>query len=118
MKRGEIWRVALDPTVGHEQAGTRPALILSVDRFNASGADLVVVLPITSKASKHRALPSRIRVTPPEGGLSKESWVICEQPRTVATSRLGRRMGSLRPATMHAVEVVVCFLLGFPSPPG
>lgn len=115
MKRGEIWRVALDPTVGHEQAGTRPALILSVDQFNASGADLVVVLPVTSKA---RVLPSRIRVTPPEGGLSKESWIICEQPRTVAKSRLGKRMGSLRPATLHAVEVVVCFLLGFPSPPG
>jgi mRNA interferase MazF len=88
---------------------------LSVDQFNASGADLVVVLPVTSR---DRALPSRVRVTPPEGGLSKESWIICEQPRTVAKSRLGKRMGSVRPATLHAVDVVVCFLLGFPSPPG
>ncbi len=31
--RGEIWLVALDPTIGREQAGTRPALIISDDLF-------------------------------------------------------------------------------------
>ena len=43
--RGEIWLATLDPTVGREQAGTRPALIISDDLFNQSHAELVVVLP-------------------------------------------------------------------------
>ena len=113
MKRGEIWRVQLDPTVGREQAGIRPALVLSVDEFNASRADLVVVLPITSKA---RPLPSRVRVIPPEAGLTRESWIICEQPRTISQSRLGKRLGMVRPATLNAVEVVVSLLLGLRPP--
>jgi mRNA interferase MazF len=113
MKRGEIWKVHLDPTVGHEQAGTRPALVLSVEEFNASRADLIVVLPVTSKA---RALPSRVRVAPPEGGLSRESWVICEQPRTISKSRFRKRMGVISGATLRAVEVVVSLLLGLPPP--
>ncbi|MBQ9619305.1 MAG: type II toxin-antitoxin system PemK/MazF family toxin, partial [Neisseriaceae bacterium] len=45
MKRGDIWLVSLDPSVGHEQAGSRPVLIISPDKFNqASG--LPIVLPI------------------------------------------------------------------------
>lgn len=48
--RGEIWLVDLNLVKGHEQAGVRPALIVSVDPFNQGPAGLVVVLPITTKA--------------------------------------------------------------------
>ena len=41
--RGEVWSVDLDPVRGHEQAGTRPALVVSVDEFNEGPADLVVI---------------------------------------------------------------------------
>jgi len=40
--RGEIWLVDLNPTRGHEQAGKRPALVVSVDLFNFGPAELVV----------------------------------------------------------------------------
>jgi mRNA interferase MazF len=109
MKRGDIWRVHLDPTVGHEQAGRRPALILSVERFNTSGAELVVVLPITSKA---RRLPTRVRIVPPEGGLALESWVICEQPRTISQRRLVSKLGTVTQTTIDAVSKIVGLLLG------
>jgi mRNA interferase MazF len=108
MKRGEVWAVDLDPVRGHEQAGRRPALILSADAFNTSPADLVVLLPITSKPRK---LPSRVRIAPPEGGLRVESWVIGEQVRTVSKSRLTSRLGAVSPATMRAVSDVVRLLL-------
>jgi mRNA interferase MazF len=110
MRRGEVWLCQLSPTIGREQAGARPAVILSADEFNTSRAELVVVLPITSKP---RALPSRVLMTPPEGGLSRESWIICEQPRTISTTRLRKRLGTARPATLGAVEVIVSTLLGF-----
>jgi mRNA interferase MazF len=45
--RGEVWDLNLDPTKGREQAGNRPALILSVNLFNHGAAELVVVVPIT-----------------------------------------------------------------------
>jgi mRNA interferase MazF len=57
--RGDVWLVDLDPI------GRRPALVLSVDAFNASHAELVTLVPITSKA---RAVRTRIEIGPPEGG--------------------------------------------------
>lgn len=108
MRRAEIWIVDLEPVMGHEQAGRRPALVFSADAFNASPAELVVVLPITSKPRK---LPSRIRIVPPEGGLRVESWVICEQVRTVSKRRLSSRLGTVTPATMRSVSDVVRLLL-------
>lgn len=106
MKRGEVWNVTLDPVIGHEQAGRRPALIVSADALNQSPAGLVAVLPITSK---HRALPSRIRIGPPEGGLTMESWVITEQVRTISKQRFLSRLGTVTAATMD--EVAMCLRL-------
>ena len=53
--RGDVWLIHLDPTKGREQKGTRPGLIVSVDEMNHGPADLVVVLPITSK---EKGIPS------------------------------------------------------------
>jgi mRNA interferase MazF len=107
-KRGEVWLVGFDPTLRHEQAGVRPALILSVDQFNSSTAELVTVLPITSKP---RALRTRIAIKPPEAGLSMVSYVICEQVRTISTQRLTKSTGIVSTATMMAVENIVRMLL-------
>ncbi len=107
--RGEVWLINLDPTKGHEQSGVRPALVLSVDSFNASAAGLVTVLPITSKP---RVLRTRVEIKPPEGGLAMISYVICEQVRTVSASRLGKPLGKVSEATMDAIEAIVKMLLG------
>src|SRR5262245_55503703 len=108
-RRGEVWLVDLDPTKGREQAGQRPALVLSVDPFNASAAELVSLLPITSKP---RTVRTRIEIKPPEGGLSLVSYVICEQVRTVSTQRLAKPLGAVSRATMNAIEPIVKMLLG------
>ncbi len=109
-RRGEVWLVDLDPVVGHEQAGHRPALVLSVDAFNAGPAGLVTVLPMTSTRRAH--LPSRIEVLPPDGGLRVPSYVIGEQLRTVSRRRLSRPIGSVSPVTLASVSDVVRILLG------
>src|SRR2546423_15498707 len=108
-KRGEVWLVSLDPVEGREQAGRRPALVLSVDSFNASPAELVAVLPITSK---QRALRTRVAIDPPEGGLKTTSFVIGEQTRTISSRRLTRRLGAVSAATLERVEDIVRALLG------
>lgn len=106
--RGEVWIVSLDPTRGHEQAGTRPALVISVDAFNEGPADLAVVLPITSQA-KH--IPFHVEVKPPEGGLSMVSYIKCEDIRSVAKERLRKRCGSVSAGTLEAVEDRIRILL-------
>ena len=107
--RGEIWLVGLDPTKGREQAGMRPALVISVDIFNHGAAELVVAIPITSKA---KGIPLHIKVDPPEGGLSMISYVKCEDVRSISTSRLVRKLGSVTSSTVDAVEDRLRILLG------
>jgi mRNA interferase MazF len=110
-RRGEVWLVRLDPTKGHEQAGVRPALIVTVDSFNASPAGLVTVLPVTSKS---RALRTRVEIKPPEGGLNLPSFVIVEQTRTISTQRLVKALGLVKSETMAKVEAILRILLGLP----
>lgn len=99
--RGEVWLVDLNPTRGHEQTGTRPGLVLSVDLFNHGPAGLVVILPLSTVA---KGIPFHVELNPPEGGLKQKSFVKCEDVRSVAKDRLLRRYGTVSPRTMAAVE--------------
>ena len=108
-QRGEIWLLDLDPTRGHEQAGRRPALIFSVDVFNAGPADLVFVIPITRRL---RPIPTQVVVRPPEGGVTVESAILCDALRSVSKRRLCARWGRVNPATLNQVEDRVRILLG------
>lgn len=87
----------------------RPVLLISQDKFNALPLGIVIVLPITSKA---RPNFPRVRVAPPEGGLSTESWIICEQPRTISTERLVKRIGAVAPTTMAAAWQFLVDIVG------
>jgi mRNA interferase MazF len=76
--------------VGREQTGTRPALVISVDRFNHGLAGLVVVLPITSKDKRQ---PIHVRLKPPEGDLTTLSFIKCDDIRSVSKQRVRRFYG-------------------------
>ena len=107
--RGEIWQVNLDPMRGHERAGQRPGLVVSVDRFNHGPAGLVVIIPITSRA---KGIPLHVQINPPEGGLTQVSFIKCEDVRSVSKERLTSRRGSISSKTMTAVEERLGILLG------
>lgn len=99
--RGEIWLVSLDPTVGREQAGMRPALIVSVNTFNHGPAELVVLVPITTKCKN---IPLHVALSPLETGLSCVSFAKCEDLRSVSLKRLDRCLGAVASGTMQLVE--------------
>lgn len=107
--RGEIWIVDLNPTRGHEQAGKRPALIVSVNPFNFGPAELVIVLPITSKDKKNLL---HVKIESEESGLKETSFIKCEDIRSVSTERLIVRLGKVNSAVMSAVEDKIRILLG------
>lgn len=88
--RGEIWDVDLGVTKGREQAGLRPALVVSSDELNRSVRDLIVVLPISGTI---RGFPTHVEIAPPEAGLDKPSAVMGEQIRSISRERFIRRRG-------------------------
>jgi mRNA interferase MazF len=104
-----VWGVDLDPTVGREQAGRRPALVVSDNALNRGPRGLVVVIPVTGTV---RGLPTHVPVTPPEGGLTKPSVIMTEQVRSVSKDRLGTRYGMVTQATMDQVDRVLRIVLG------
>lgn len=107
--RGEIWLVNLDPTVGREQAGIRPALVVSVDFFNVGPAGLVVVVPVTSR---HMGIPLHVELSPMDTGLEFVSYAKCEDVRSVSVQRLARLIGVVPTPTMEIVEDRLRILLG------
>ena len=110
--RGEIWWAELSPTVGHEQSGRRPVLIVSADRFNVGHYNMVMVLPLTTRL---RGWPTRIRIDPPEGGVNLPSEIQGDQLRALDLQRLTQRLGpAISPATMQSVDRVLRVILNLP----
>ncbi|MBA3414868.1 MAG: type II toxin-antitoxin system PemK/MazF family toxin [Chloroflexia bacterium] len=99
--RGEVWQVLFDPVVGREQAGERPAVVVSFDALNSSPAAIAIVVPITRR---DRSNPLHVAVLPPEGGLTSLSFVLCESVRSVSTERFRFRRGALTAETMALLE--------------
>lgn len=106
--RGEIWTADFNRTRGHEQAGVRPALVLSANLFNQGPADLIVVLPITRRS---KGVPFHVSVDAPEGGLKSRSFIKCQDIRSISKERLTKRWGNVSRATMAAVEDPMRILL-------
>jgi mRNA interferase MazF len=106
--RGEVWRADFEPVRGHEQGRTRPALVISNDILNGSAAGLVTIIPITSK---FRPIRSFLKIEPPEAGLPQTSYIICDQVRTIAKERLGKRFGVVSAPVLAEVERRLKFML-------
>jgi mRNA interferase MazF len=91
-KRGEVFLVCLDPTIGTEINKTRPALVISND-INNQFSETVTVLPITSSIGKNYPFEGILK--PGESGLSKKSKVKANQIRTIDKKRLVRSLGKV-----------------------
>lgn len=75
-----VW-VDFDPVVGHEQAGKRPAIVVSTGMHLRYAQTLVTVMPVTTR---FRPLPHRIEIT----SLKKTSYAMTEQVRTISRERI------------------------------
>jgi len=95
--RGEIVWADLDPTLGREQAGHRPVLVISHDVFNERSGT-VIAMAITSQPQR-AGFPLSVELM--SGNLPKRSWVKISQVRTLSTQRLGARVGRVSPEELE-----------------
>lgn len=109
-KRGEVYLVSFDPTLGAEIKKTRPALVLQNDVANRY-SPITVVAAISSQFEK-RLYPTEVLVEAPQGGLRSDSVVLLNQIRSIDKQRLVKRLGVLRSATMKKVERSLQISLG------
>ena len=107
-RQGEVWDILLDPTVGREQGGRRPALVVSGDDFNQLPNGLHFVIPITGR---DRGIALHVPITAPEGGLEKNSVIMCDQIKSVSGLRFKRRRGLVSIATLDRVRDVLALIM-------
>lgn len=108
IKRGEIYYADISPTIGSEQGGNRPVLILQNDVGNRY-SPTTIVAPITSK-KVYRNFPTHVQIQ--ADGLYFRSVVLLEQIRTIDKCRLGSYVGKLEPQTMAQVDHTILTSLG------
>ena len=84
--RGEVWHAALDPVIGHEQAGTRPVVIVSASAVNQTRSRVIVI------------------VHPPNGGLGHRSFAMCDMVRSISRDRLRFFLGRLDHVAMDLIS--------------
>jgi mRNA interferase MazF len=109
-RRGEVYLVSFDPTLGAEIKKTRPALIVQNDVANR-WSPITIVAAISSRPDEP-TYPTDVRVDPPEGSLNVPSVVLLNQIRSIDRRRLVRRLGRLRPDTMKLVARAIQISLG------
>ena len=98
--RGDICWASLNPTIGNEQAGLRPVLVLSNDIFNKHSGTVIAVA-ITSQPQK-AGFPLTLELS--NSKIPKKSWAKISQIRTLSIKRLGKKIGK---ASAKELELVI-----------
>jgi mRNA interferase MazF len=109
-RRGEIYLVALDPTVGHEIKKTRPALVIQNDVTNEYSAT-TIVLPITSTVRPPLSPTHILILKGAPSGLAVTSVALCEQIRVVDRARLLKQIGYLDPKLIPQLDEAIAITL-------
>lgn len=106
-RRGEVYWVAFDPTVGTEIRKTRPAVVVSNDALNEHGRRIVVV-PITSKVERRTPSDAAVRV------LGRAGVALGDQLRSIDRRRLCGCIGALSAAEFEGLIEALRILLVLP----
>lgn len=110
MRRGAIWLINLDPTVGAEIKKTRPAVIVSEDAIGV--LPLKVIVPPTDWKDRFAAAPWLVRVEPDaENHPDKVSAADAFQVRSVAHQRFVRPLGQLCKPVMRQIAAALAIVL-------
>ena len=110
VRRADIFLVDLNPVVGTEEAGIRPALVVQIDKANAASPHTIII-PFTTRIREVK-LPSHVSIRAGTGGLTEESVLLCEQIRVIDKRRLVRRTGNIEEEDLRKVGIALKVILG------
>ena len=102
MRRGEVWQVNLDPTIGAEITKSRPCVIVNRDALAKLPLKIIVPLIEWNESFERAAWHVPVEVTS-ENGLSKKSSADTFQARSISEKRLVRTLGVLSDAVMAEI---------------
>lgn len=106
MKRGEIYYANMDGTIGCEQSGRRPVVIIQNDKGNTY-SDTTIIAVISS--AYKRQLPTHVSIV--GCGLTKPSIILAEQVRTIDKQRIGDYIGIAPECVMQRLDKALCISL-------
>ena len=110
MRRGEVWLIDLDPTVGSEIRKIRPAVIVNDDAVGV--LPLKVIVPVTDWKDHYAVAAWMVRVDPDTtNGLSKVSAADAFQVRSVSQQRFVKQIGQLSTALMEEITKALAAVL-------
>ena len=110
IRRGDVYYADLDPVIGSEQAGVRPAVVIQNDMGNIHSAT-VIVAATTSKMDKPH-LPTHIFVRAKHSIFPQDSLILLEQIRTIDRSRLVNYIGRLDGSIMQRIDNALTISFG------
>jgi mRNA interferase MazF len=114
MRRGEVWLINLDPTIGAEIRKTRPAVIVNDDAIGI--LPLRVIVPITDWKERYAIAPWMVKLeATAEHGLAKDSAADAFQVRSVSQMRFVRRLGQLADVEMQQITGALAIVLKIES---
>ena len=97
--RGDIYWADLEPTVGHEQSGLRPVLVVSHNVFN-DRSGTVIAMALTSQPQRS-GFPLTYELE--NQSLPKKSWVKISQIRTISVLRLKNKLAEVQPEDLDTI---------------
>jgi mRNA interferase MazF len=113
--RGSVVLVELDPTIGHEQRGTRPCVTVSDPAVNADQRfPLIAVVPVTGTPGEGALYPE---LSPGKSGLTKTSYALVDHLRSVDKRRIRRVFGRIAKDELLALDQGLELFLGLTSEP-
>lgn len=108
--RGTVVLVELDPTVGHEQRGVRPCITVTDSAVNIDQRfPLIAVVPVTGTAGEGALYPM---LTPGKSGLTKVSYALIDQLRSIDKRRIRRVFGGLTSDELISIDQGLELFLG------
>lgn len=110
LERGRVVLIALDPTVGHEQRGVRPCVVVSDQAVNDEQRyPLLAVVPVTGTPGEGALYPPLARGA---SGLVKASYALVDQVRSVDKRRVQQAFGCVAPEELAAIDTGLALFLG------
>jgi mRNA interferase MazF len=110
IERGTVVLVELDPTVGHEQRGIRPGVVVSDPAVNVDQRfALIAIVPVTGTAGIGALYPE---LAPGSSGLTKTSYALIDHLRSIDKRRIRKVFGQLAQTELLALDQGLELFLG------